>query len=295
MENFGETFNNIRTDKGFSLVDAARGVVSTQFLSKFEKGDADITVNKLNGVLNNILVSWSEFMNYHDGNNLDSLHTLTTKLVETIYTNDHYELDKVTEERMNLYRQNGSVRDLHLAIMLKGIYYPHIGKRLSQEDIQIVSDFLKKIDNWYFYENFVFGSMVNNLPKEEIVMYYKRVAKYFDKRKKMGLDNDPVTMELYYSLFSRFVNDGSLDLAVEIYDYFEDRIDIKKEPSYLFGNIIMKEKMGILKIKQGYKDEGIKEVKDAIKALELIGGYEGAMNNMFKDLQETLIFVENDS
>lgn len=294
MENFGKTFKMIRCNKGFSLVEAARGVVSTQFLSKFEKGEADITVNKLNGLLNNILISWSEFMNYHDGNNLDQLDTLAAKLVEIIFSNDHYELDKQAENHMNLYKENGTIKDLHLAIMIKGVYYPHIGKKLSEEDIQIVSDFLKKIDDWYYYENFLFGSMVNNLPKEEIIMYYKRVAKYFEKRKKMGLDNDPVTMELYYTLFSRFVNDGSIELAQEIYDYFETRIDIKKEPNYLFGNFIMKHKKGILKIKQGYQDEGIKEVKDTIKALELVGGYEGTINSMFKDLQETLsLGVEN--
>ncbi|MDT2834396.1 helix-turn-helix transcriptional regulator [Vagococcus carniphilus] len=293
MENFGETFKNIRTDKGFSLVDAARGIVSTQFLSKFEKGEANITVNKLNGVLNNIFVSWAEFMKIHDGDNLDSVLSFSNKLNEIIFANNYYELDKQTQRLLESYTETGAVKDLHLATMIQGIYFPIIEKEMVQENIKKVSEHLRQIDDWYSYENFLFGSMVNNLTDEEIKVYYKRVVRYFLKRQELGLEYDTLTVELYYTLLSRYVKDKNIDSANEIVNYFEKHVDTRSDPQYLFGNIILKHKMGILHMLQGDREKGEEEVRDTIKALELVGGYDGVINNMFKDLQQTIKYLES--
>ncbi|WP_125572096.1 helix-turn-helix domain-containing protein [Lacticaseibacillus songhuajiangensis] len=53
----GAAFRELRTQKGYTLKYAARGVVSVQFLSQFERGQSSISLARLAALLTNIHVS----------------------------------------------------------------------------------------------------------------------------------------------------------------------------------------------------------------------------------------------
>ena len=51
MENYGEIFKTYREARGLSLKDIAESGLSTSQLSRFEKGESDLTITKF--ILNN--------------------------------------------------------------------------------------------------------------------------------------------------------------------------------------------------------------------------------------------------
>lgn len=56
----GPAFRKLRTQKGYTLKYAARGIVSVQFLSQFERGQSSISLARLAALLTNIHVSVAE-------------------------------------------------------------------------------------------------------------------------------------------------------------------------------------------------------------------------------------------
>ncbi|WKF84130.1 helix-turn-helix domain-containing protein [Lacticaseibacillus pantheris] len=60
--NFGYTYRELRRAKGYSLKAASGAEVSVQFLSQFERGESQISFERLDSLLRNIHVSLSEFV-----------------------------------------------------------------------------------------------------------------------------------------------------------------------------------------------------------------------------------------
>ena len=61
MKNYGNALRSIRESKNMSLESLSDSTVSKSSLSKFERGQIDLTFKKLIGVLNRLNVSFSEF------------------------------------------------------------------------------------------------------------------------------------------------------------------------------------------------------------------------------------------
>lgn len=171
-KNYGETFRKIRKSKGFTVKEVTDGIVSPQFLNKFEKGDSKITVDNLTLLLNRIFMSWKEFMQIHDGNTLDQLEKFSNVANQLIYSKKYYELDQLAKQFEKAYESDGFAKDLHLSLIIKAGFYYNINKTISDQDIKSIRKHLQQIDNWYEYENFIFGSFIHFFPAEDVMLYY---------------------------------------------------------------------------------------------------------------------------
>src|SRR5699024_10191772 len=66
MKNYGTTFRTFRQNKGYTLKQVATGIVSVSFLSKFERGDSDISFSTMGDLLDRIMVTFEEFYFFHN-------------------------------------------------------------------------------------------------------------------------------------------------------------------------------------------------------------------------------------
>lgn len=62
VKHFGEIFKKFRETRGLKLKDIAKSGISTSQLSRFENGETDLTITKFINILNEINVSWDEFI-----------------------------------------------------------------------------------------------------------------------------------------------------------------------------------------------------------------------------------------
>lgn len=58
---FGPVFKAFRESKGYQAQEVAEGIVSVQFLRRFEKGEADIRLSNFSLLLGRINVSFNDF------------------------------------------------------------------------------------------------------------------------------------------------------------------------------------------------------------------------------------------
>lgn len=67
MDNYyGETLKAIRLSKGLTQKEVYSGIVSRSFYVKFEKGESDISVTKFSKMLENLFLTFEEFMYIHN-------------------------------------------------------------------------------------------------------------------------------------------------------------------------------------------------------------------------------------
>ncbi|WHA09395.1 helix-turn-helix domain-containing protein [Enterococcus montenegrensis] len=292
-KNYGETFRKIRKSKGFTVKEVTDGIVSPQFLNKFEKGDSKITVDNLTLLLNRIFISWKEFMQIHDGNTLDQLEKFSNVANQLIYSKKYYELDQLAKQFEKAYESDGFAKDLHLSLIIKAGFYYNINKTISDQDIKSIRKHLQQIDNWYEYENFIFGSFIHFLPAEDVMLYYKRVARNFERQRKEHIDDRPETVQLITFIVSFFVDRRRLDLAQEVINESREYMEVDDDPTDLFYRVIYKSKVALIKILQGNVAEGKAECEGYIQALKLIGNYPTTINSLFIDLNKALSEVNN--
>ncbi|WP_054746391.1 helix-turn-helix domain-containing protein [Amylolactobacillus amylophilus] len=83
---YGSTFHSMRKNKNYSLRDVSLDYISIAQLSKFERGDSDITLNKLAPLLDNITLSTSELYLSYPLHNLKTNCLFLKKLVSPIFS-----------------------------------------------------------------------------------------------------------------------------------------------------------------------------------------------------------------
>lgn len=291
---YGMTFKHIRENKGFTKKEIAEGIVSVQFLTKFEKGESDITVERLNDLLNRIFVSWNEFMIQHSSNNLDEIPYITQQVPNLVYAKNYHELSKLNDFFEQRYRQTKFEKDLHLSLILKGIYYGILNKEVPKEEVDSVKHYLKRVDQWYYYENFLFGSIINLLETEEIMMYYSRALRNFSTSNQRilmpNLKNEFIQLLVFIG--SHLIDLGEFSLANQIFTDNKSLIFIDDDPNELFYKLIYKSKHALVTILLGNIEQGKAEMKRIMDALELIGEYPMTINSIYLDMERGIAFAE---
>ncbi|HEP1718167.1 TPA: helix-turn-helix transcriptional regulator [Streptococcus pyogenes] len=79
MNHFGEIFKTFRESKGLLLKDVAKAGVSTSQLSRFEKGETDLTISTFMLILDESNMPIDEFMYAVHDFHRDDLNELLSK------------------------------------------------------------------------------------------------------------------------------------------------------------------------------------------------------------------------
>ena len=90
MQKFGEIFKKFRESRGIRLKDVAKAGISTSQLSRFEKGQTDLTITKFMLILDEINMPIDEFMYAVHDFHRDELNELLAKIQLFVSTHDIY-------------------------------------------------------------------------------------------------------------------------------------------------------------------------------------------------------------
>jgi transcriptional regulator with XRE-family HTH domain len=112
---YGEIFRTMRKNRGISLAVACENVTTPSFLSKFERGENDITMKKFPLLLKNIDATWTDFMNASasSGHVLRSSIHYLIRVIETgekeefLNLKELHEKTAKTDDRLDLIIQIG--------------------------------------------------------------------------------------------------------------------------------------------------------------------------------------------
>ena len=256
MENYGEIFKTYREARGLSLKDIAESGLSTSQLSRFEKGESDLTITKFIKALRKIKMPINEFMYATNDFKIDEINRLWVQIQTLFITKDIHGLQKLLSEQQEMEREVKIFQQLNNTIIK--IYLSDLTKEklYTQRDIDYIVDYLFGVDYWGEYELLIFSNLLFALNHEMSMMllkemnrrtdFYKEIpsnrriiasmnlnafimciernkwldAHYFEKQLEMTFFKETEIYERYYFYFAkqmlRYKKDGEDNAIIEM-------------------------------------------------------------------------------
>ena len=260
MQNLGEVFKELRKNRNVSLQEATGGEFTYSMLSKFERGEADLSSMKLITALDNIHSDLNEFMYLVRGFSQKKALAFQENLWELYDREGIDSLHSLYEEMTQKYRSSGEKSYLLQMIRIKSLLVFFDSEiRATDEELTFLYDYFFTIDIWGNYELELFSTISTLFP---LPLYFKYSREMLQKTDLLGsLPSNKVGIDtiLINGLFKAIEEKDKLKA-----DYFVFQIekrDLPESQAYLkiiymiakgyYDTIFKVENKGLEKIRRG--------------------------------------------
>ncbi|MFS9010162.1 helix-turn-helix domain-containing protein [Streptococcus infantis] len=277
MKNYGEAFRYFRKLNGYSLEYAAADSISKSQLSRFERGENEISLSTFFELLSNINVSIENFCNYLEHYKRSELDDFLVNLSPNFYSLNTKGLEEIKNEQQKLFEKSGGKIHRINTIMVQGLLNQidcnhidcnHIDCNhiVSREDLNLVYDYLFQKERWESYEITLIGNLYHLFEIDYIYMVGKEILERTHYYEKIGKNRNLVVSACLNFWFSCLEN-SHLIYA----DYFEMKLkELLKDDTKVFEKSTFKFVEGYKIYLTESKESGIKQMQNIIKYFEFI-------------------------
>ena len=184
MQNLGEVFKELRKSRNISLQEATGGEFTYSMLSKFERGEADLSSMKLITALDNIHSDLNEFMYLVRGFSQKQILAFQENLWELYDREGIDSLQSLYEETTKKYRSSAKTSYLLQMIRIKSLLVFFDSEiRATDEELTFLYDYFFTIDIWGNYELELFSTISTLFP---LPLYFKYSREMLQKTDLLG-------------------------------------------------------------------------------------------------------------
>lgn len=273
MQNLGEVFKELRKSRNVSLQEATGGEFTYSMLSKFERGEADLSSMKLITALDNIHSDLNEFMYLVRGFSQKKALTFQENLWELYDREGIDSLRSLYEETTQKYRSSGETSYLLQMIRIKSLLVFFDSEiRATDEELTFLYDYFFTIDIWGNYELELFSTISTLFP---LPLYFKYSREMLQKTDLLGsLPSNKVGIDtiLMNGLFKAIEEKDKLKA-----DYFVFQIEKRELPeSQAYLKIIYMIAKGYYDTIFNVKNKGLEKIQRGIAILQDLEYVDGA-------------------
>ena len=172
----GKTLRKVRQGKQITLCSVADENLSKSQISRFERGESEISCIRLINILNKLHISLDEFIILHEK---DNNHTKSfAHLIH--YIRNQYSLQNM--ESISKLLSNSSNYNLNSfeRTMVKSILHTVDQKIFpSDEEILNLTDYLFQVESWGYYEIILLGNCVRTVQYSSYFLLTKEMLKNY--------------------------------------------------------------------------------------------------------------------
>ena len=273
MQNLGEVFKELRKSRNVSLQEATGGEFTYSMLSKFERGEADLSSMKLITALDNIHSDLNEFMYLVRGFSQKKALALQENLWELYDREGIDSLHSLYEETTKKYRSSAKKSYLLQMIRIKSLLVFFDSKiRATDEELTFLYDYFFTIDIWGNYELELFSTISTLFP---LPLYFKYSREMLQKTDLLGsLPSNKVGIDtiLINGLFKAIEEKDKLKA-----DYFVFQIEKRELPeSQAYLKIIYMIAKGYYDTIFKVENKGLEKIQRGITILQDLEYVDGA-------------------
>ena len=260
MQNLGEVFKELRKSRNVSLQEATGGEFTYSMLSKFERGEADLSSMKLITALDNIHSDLNEFMYLVRGFSQKKALAFQENLWELYDREGIDSLQSLYEETTKKYRSSAKTSYLLQMIRIKSLLVFFDSEiRATDEELTFLYDYFFTIDIWGNYELELFSTISTLFP---LPLYFKYSREMLQKTDLLGsLPSNKVGIDtiLINGLFKAI--EGKDKLKADYFIFQIDKRELPESEAYLkiiymiakgyYDTIFKVENKGLERIQRG--------------------------------------------
>ena len=273
MQNLGEVFKELRKSRNISLQEATGGEFTYSMLSKFERGEADLSSMKLITALDNIHSDLNEFMYLVRGFSQKQILAFQENLWELYDREGIDSLQSLYEETTKKYRSSAKTSYLLQMIRIKSLLVFFDSEiRATDEELTFLYDYFFTIDLWGNYELELFSTISTLFP---LPLYFKYSREMLQKTDLLGsLPSNKVGIDtiLINGLFKAIEEKDKLKA-----DYFVFQIEKRELPeSQAYLKIIYMIAKGYYDTIFKVENKGLEKIQRGITILQDLEYVDGA-------------------
>ena len=273
MQNLGEVFKELRKSRNVSLQEATGGEFTYSMLSKFERGEADLSSMKLITALDNIHSDLNEFMYLVRGFSQKKVLAFQENLWDLYDREGIDSLHSLYEETTQKYRSSAKKGYLLQMIRIKSLLVFFDSEiRATDEELTFLYDYFFTIDIWGNYELELFSTISTLFP---LPLYFKYSREMLQKTDLLGsLPSNKVGIDtiLINGLFKAIEEKDKLKA-----DYFIFQIEKRELPeSQAYLKIIYMIAKGYYDTIFNVKNKGLEKIQRGITILQDLEYVDGA-------------------
>lgn len=273
MQNLGEVFKELRKSRNISLQEATGGEFTYSMLSKFERGEADLSSMKLITALDNIHSDLNEFMYLVRGFSQKQILAFQENLWELYDREGIDSLHSLYEETTKKYRSSAKTSYLLQMIRIKSLLVFFDSEiRATDEELTFLYDYFFTIDLWGNYELELFSTISTLFP---LPLYFKYSREMLQKTDLLGsLPSNKVGIDtiLINGLFKAIEEKDKLKA-----DYFVFQIEKRELPeSQAYLKIIYMIAKGYYDTIFKVENKGLEKIQRGITILQDLEYVDGA-------------------
>lgn len=273
MQNLGEVFKELRKSRNVSLQEATGGEFTYSMLSKFERGEADLSSMKLITALDNLHSDLNEFMYLVRGFSQKKALAFQENLWDLYDREGIDSLHSLYEETTKKYRSSAKKSYLLQMIRIKNLLVFFDSElRATDEELTFLYDYFFTIDIWGNYELELFSTISTLFP---LPLYFQYSREMLQKTDLLGsLPSNKVAIDtiLINGLFKAIEEKDKLKA-----DYFIFQIDKRELPeSQAYLKIIYMIAKGYYDTIFKVKNKGLEKIQRGITILQDLEYIDGA-------------------
>ena len=273
MQNLGEVFKELRKSRNVSLQEATGGEFTYSMLSKFERGEADLSSMKLITAVDNIHSDLNEFMYLVRGFSQKKVLAFQENLWDLYDREGIDSLQSLYEETTKKYRSSAKKSYLLQMIRIKSLLVFFDSEiRATDEELTFLYDYFFTIDIWGNYELELFSTISTLFP---LPLYFKYSREMLQKTDLLGsLPSNKVAIDtiLINGLFKAIEEKDKLKA-----DYFTFQVEKRELPeSEAYLKIIYMIAKGYYDTIFSVKNKGLEKIQRGIAILQDLEYVDGA-------------------
>ena len=273
MQNLGEVFKELRKSRNVSLQEATGGEFTYSMLSKFERGEADLSSMKLITAVDNIHSDLNEFMYLVRGFSQKKVLAFQENLWDLYDREGIDSLQSLYEETTKKYRSSAKKSYLLQMIRIKSLLVFFDSEiRATDEELTFLYDYFFTIDIWGNYELELFSTISTLFP---LPLYFKYSREMLQKTDLLGsLPSNKVGIDtiLINGLFKAIEEKDKLKA-----DYFVFQIEKRELPeSEAYLKIIYMIAKGYYDTIFKVENKGLEKIQRGITILQDLEYIDGA-------------------
>lgn len=265
MNDLGALFRLVRKERGFTLKSLSEGIVSFSYLSKFEKGKTQISMNNLIALLQRMNLTVDEFL-YFNQIKMNDYQEFFQKISMAHSQLNLENLKEYLILEQKLYQESDIDFHKYNAIMIAAVIKNIDGDFfISKENIQELVDYILACSFWTTYEIALLGNSLSLFSEDLLVILLEEVKKKILDYQVMR-KNIRDLIRLMQNAAILFLRDGKTQPAENILEFLRKTI----YSDHYFEKTRQLFIEGLLLLLQDEEEKGIQMAQEAIQIMEMI-------------------------
>lgn len=260
----GALFKKFRLSKKLTLKDVAGDFLSVSFLSKFERGESEISLSRFFLLLERLDVSIEEFYGILANERATATEKLLDKVSSAFYQGNSFALEKFYQAEMKKYEETKQKTFLYNAIMIESFLVNLTNQPIANEKMMAISDYLFSIEQWGKRELIIFGNSLSAL-NDKVIEALAREILFKTTLFGSNEANQKARIELLINIVAIFLERDLLDLAKNYLDLIQ-QLGIPE--TALYDRMEYQFVLGIYLFKSGKKEQGKQKMMAVLATLK---------------------------